>query len=184
MKKILTFGASSSKKSINRIFANYIANRINDAEVTLLDLNDFEMPIFSVDRENESGIPAEALKFKQLIEEHDAVVVSFAEHNGSYSTAFKNILDWTSRLDGPLWDNKPMFAVASSPGGRGGATVLGLALSYFPFLKANIIASFSLPSFYNNFSEKDGIINAELKIAFEEQLEKFGSHLETPQTIS
>ena len=184
MKKILAFGASSSKKSINKTFANFIANSVNDAEVTLLDLNDFEMPIFSVDRENENGIPSEAVKFKRLIEEHDAVVVSFAEHNGTYSAAYKNILDWASRLEGSLWNNKPVFAAASSPGGRGGATVLGLASNYLPFMKANLIASFSLPSFYDNFSEKNGILNAELKAAFEEQLEKFQSHLETSQTSS
>ena len=63
-KKILAFGASNSKQSINRIFANYAAHQVSEAEVNLLDLNDFEMPIYGIDRERESGIPALAHDFK------------------------------------------------------------------------------------------------------------------------
>ena len=56
-KKIIAFGASSSKYSINQKLANFAANAISNANVKLLDLNDFEMPTFNVDREKESGIP-------------------------------------------------------------------------------------------------------------------------------
>ncbi len=173
MKKILTIGASSSKKSINRQFAKFAAAQLNEVEINLIDLNDFEMSIFSVDRESENGIPERAKKFKELVNASDGIVISFAEHNGSYSTAFKNILDWSSRLERKLWNDLPMLLLATSPGGRGASSVLNLAKNYFPFIGANVISSFSLPKFYDNFSEEEGIKDAELKAEFETQLAKF-----------
>ena len=136
MKKILTIGASSSKSSINTQLAQYTASKLIDAEVNLIDLNDYEMPIYSIDRENESGIHDLAKKFGELVSGSDGIVISFAEHNGSYSTAFKNVLDWGSRLKEKIWNEKPMFLLATSPGGRGGSTVLNSAGTYFPFMGA------------------------------------------------
>lgn len=173
MKKILAFGASSSTKSINKKLATHTASQIKDAEVNLIDLNDFEMPLFSVDKQAKDGIHEKAMHFKKLIEESDAVVISFAEHNGSYSAVFKNLLDWASRLEGKLWMNKPMFLLATSPGGRGAKTVLGLAETYFPYLGGQVVASFSLPSFTQNFSEEEGIMNKDLSTGFLKQLDLF-----------
>ena len=113
-KKIIAFGASNSKKSINKTFANYAANQLENAEVILLDLNDFEMPIFSVDKEKADGIPEPAQVFKKHILEADGILISFAEHNGSYSSIFKNTLDWTSRIEGKIWEGKSMFLMATS----------------------------------------------------------------------
>ena len=97
--KILAFGASNSKTSINKQFATYASNQIEKAEVILLDLNDFEMPIYSIDKEKENGIPDLAKEFKQYIKDCDGIIISFAEHNGAYTAAFKNIFDWISRIE-------------------------------------------------------------------------------------
>jgi NAD(P)H-dependent FMN reductase len=40
------FGASSSKDSINKQLAAYAAGLFENASVEILDLNDYEMPIF------------------------------------------------------------------------------------------------------------------------------------------
>jgi NAD(P)H-dependent FMN reductase len=172
-KKILAIGASSSTNSINRTLANYVANLVEDATVTALDLNDYEMTIYSIDKENGDGIPEQASKFKRQIETHDGIVLSLAEHNGSYSAAFKNVLDWSSRLEGPLWANTPMFLMSTSPGKRGGATVLQIAMTYLPRMTAQIVAHFSLPSFRLNFSEEDGIIDEDLNKEFMAQFQAF-----------
>ena len=71
MSKILAFGASSSKKSINKRLAVYVAHRVPNADVNVLDLNDYEMPIYSIDRENEDGIPDLAHKFKEQFKNSD-----------------------------------------------------------------------------------------------------------------
>jgi len=69
MNKIIAFGASSSKNSINKKLASFVANKITTQEVIILDLNDFEMPIYSEDRHAEEGIPQKALEFKKIINE-------------------------------------------------------------------------------------------------------------------
>lgn len=171
MKKILAFGASSSKHSINKQLATFAA-RQSGFLCDIIDLNDFEMPIFSVDLEEKQGIPEQAVTFKKLVNAADGIIISFAEHNGSYSVAFKNIMDWASRIEKSRWSNKPMFLMATSPGGRGGANVLNHALDYFPFMDANITSSFSLPSFYDNFKD-EAIVNEELQKTFQLELEKF-----------
>lgn len=177
-KNIIAFGASNSKKSINKIFSNYTAHQIPAASVTLLDLNDFEMPIYSIDRERESGIPERAKSFKKEIENSDGIVISFAEHNGSYTAAFKNIFDWISRLEGSTWDNKPMLLLSTSPGGRGGKTVLEAATKNYSFMNKSEISSFSLPSFKANFDNEKGITDSELNASFKIILEQFNATLQ------
>lgn len=177
MKKLVAFGASSSKQSINKVFANFAAQQVSNAQVNLLDLNDFEMPIYSVDREQENGVHPLAIQFKEELKKADGIVISFAEHNGAYTTAFKNIFDWISRIDQNVWFNRPMFLLATSPGARGGQTVLDIAVNKFKFMNNNTIVNFSLPSFHQNFSEEDGIKEAALAQAFSEQLQAFEATL-------
>lgn len=176
MKSILALGASSSKESINRQLAKFAASKVSDAKVTLLDLNDFEMPLFSVDTETELGSPDAAQRFKEHILNADGIIISFAEHNGSYSAAFKNLIDWTSRIEGKLWEDKTLFLMATSPGGRGAQTVLSSASSAYPHMGGNVAAHYSLPLFNTNFI--DGvIIDGELKNEFNKQLEAFTSSI-------
>lgn len=151
---ILSFGASTSSSSINRQLANYTASLVSGAKVTELDLRDYSLPIYSSDEEETNGIPADAQRFLDAIRAHDAIVISLAEHNGSYSAAFKNLYDWTSRIETKLWSGKPMILLSSSPGPRGGATVLSAAEATFPRMGADLKASLSFPSFYDNFAEE------------------------------
>jgi chromate reductase len=162
MKKIIAFGASSSKTSINKTLATYVAGQFENTSVEVLDLNDYEMPIFSTDKETESGIPQLAKDFYNKLGSADLLVISFAEHNGAYSTAFKNIFDWTSRIHSETFQNKQTLIMATSPGARGGSSVLEIAKNRFPFQGAVVKGSFSLPNFNENFDEKDGITNEDL----------------------
>ena len=170
MKKIIAFAGSSSKASINKQLATYAGNLLNDNEVRVLDLNDYELPLYSIDLENENGIPENAKEFLEELQSSDGIILSLAEHNGAYSAAFKNLFDWMSRIDGKLLKDIPMLLMAASPGGRGGASVLEVAKGRFPYMGGNIVSSFSLPSFYDNFKEgkiSDESLNAKLKEAVE-----------------
>ena len=170
MNNIVAFGASNSAQSINKQLAYWAAKQVKQSSVTFLDLNDFEMPIFSIDREQEQGVPEEAKGFKAAIQKADGLIISFAEYNGSYSSAFKNIFDWVSRLEKPIWSNKPMWLLATSPGPRGGGGVLGTATNSFPYQGGEVVGSFSLPSFGQNFNVDEGIIEPSLLSSFYEQL--------------
>ncbi len=172
MKKIIAIGASNSKESINKKLAIYAANKVENSETIIVDLNDFETPIYGIDYETEHGIPEIAQELNKLIASADGIVISMAEHNGSYSVAFKSIFDWLSRIDKYVWKNKPMLLLATSPGERGGKTVLDTAKKTFPRMGATIITDFSLPSFYDNFSE-NGITNEELNTELSNKINAF-----------
>lgn len=174
MKQLIAFAGSNSKNSINKQLAVYAASLVNGAEVKVLDLNDYELPIYGIDYEMEHGIPDNAQQFLNQIKSADGIVLSLAEHNGAYASVFKNIFDWMSRIDGKLWSNKPMLLMATSPGGRGGVTALEIAKGRFPYMGGNIVAEFSLPSFGQHFfggKITDDTLNTAL-VAQVKQLEK------------
>ncbi|PBJ12377.1 NADPH-dependent FMN reductase [Flavobacterium sp. ACN6] len=161
--KIVAFGGSNSQHSINKRLATYASSLFENAAVEVLDLNDFEMPLFSVDTEKEIGQHELAKAFLDKLGSADVLVVSLAENNNNYSTAFKNIFDWSSRINKEVFQKKPMLLMATSPGTRGGASVLEIARNALPRYGAEIKASFSLPAFNANFDlEKNQISNAEL----------------------
>jgi len=172
--KLLAFAASSSKKSINKQLVTYAASLVVGAEVEILDLNDYELPLFSVDREAELGKPALALAFLEKIAGSDALLISFAEHNGAYSAAYKNLFDWCSRANPKVFQGKVMVLLSTSPGGRGGASVLAAATTSAPFFGGQLKASLSVPKFYENFDVgKQELKNADLQ----QQLLAVLSHL-------
>jgi chromate reductase len=167
--RIVAFAASSSSRSINRQLVTYAAGLVKGFEVEILDLNDFELPLFSVDREDELGQPELARAFLETISSCAGVIISFAEHNGSYSAAYKNIYDWASRIKPKVYQDKPMLLLATSPGGRGGKSVLELASNQIPRFGGNVIASISVPSFAENFDSNQGtVINTEIAAEIEQ----------------
>ncbi|AWG23151.1 NADPH-dependent FMN reductase [Flavobacterium faecale] len=157
--KIIAFAASSSKNSINKKLATYAASLFDNAQVEVLDLNDFEMPNFSVDVEVQIGQHQMAQAFLNKIASADVLVVSMAEHNGNYSATFKNIFDWCTRIQKEVFQHKPMLLMATSPGGRGGASVLEIAKAAFPRFGTELKGVFSLPNFNDNFNEENGVIS-------------------------
>ena len=172
--KIIAFGGSPSKNSINKKLATYAAHLFENAQVEVLDLNDYEMPLFSVDTEKEIGQHSLAKSFLDKIASADILVVSLAENNGNYSSAFKNIYDWCSRINGKVFQEKPMLLLATSPGARGGISVLEIAENAFPRYGAIIKATFSLPNFNDNFDvEKGKISNEELDNQLREMVKEF-----------
>jgi len=172
MKNVIAFAGSNSKNSINKQLVIYASSLVKNVNVRVLDLNDFDLPLYGIDYETEHGIPDTAKQFLEIIKSSDGIVLSLAEHNGAYSSAFKNLFDWMSRIDDKFWNEKPMLLMATSPGGRGGATVLGIAKGRFPYMGGNIIANFSLPSFGQNFSES-GILDDVLKQNFDLAISNF-----------
>lgn len=147
--KIIAFGASTSKKSINKSLATFAASLATKAQVEVLDLNDFEIPLFSQDAEEEIGQPKAAQDFLNKIKSADAVIISFAEHNGSYTAAYKNLFDWASRIDLKVYQNKPSLFLATSGGAGGAGSVLASAKTSASFFGADLREVLSVPSFYD-----------------------------------
>ena len=173
--KVTCFAASSSRNSINKQLVTYAAGLVEGADVEILDINDFELPLFSVDREAELGQPQLAQDFLDKIQGSDALIIAFAEHNGCYSAAYKNLYDWASRIEAKVYKDKRIVLLATSPGGRGGQSVLDLALAQIPRFGGEIRGCVSMPMFYDNFDSDLGIvknsgIDAEIKGAIKRLL--------------
>ena len=157
--KLLAFAGSSSKHSINKQLATYAASLFKNVETEILDLNDYELPLFSVDREKLIGQPPIARVFLDKIESADVLVISVAEHNAGLTSAFKNICDWASRQKKLVYDNKPLLLMSTSPGKHGGKNALEAAKISLAWYGGNIRATFSLPSFEENFDKSAGTIS-------------------------
>jgi NAD(P)H-dependent FMN reductase len=182
--KILAIAGSNSDLSINKQLVTYATTLFENAEVEIVDMNDFEMPIYKHQKEVENGVPQEAKDLAAKIDSADVLLISLSEHNGTYSTAFKNVFDWTSRIkERAVWNEVPMLLMATAPGARGGLGVLEAAEKRFPLHGGNIVDTFTLPFFNDNFDksaqkisneEKDSELRAKIQkiSAIESILEK------------
>lgn len=176
-KKVFVIGGSNSKNSINKKFAVAAANKLVSAEAVVIDLNDYVMPLYGIDEETDNGIALKATELFQEFQSADGFILSLAEHNGSYSVAFKNMLDWLSRIEGNMWLEKPMLLLSTSPGGRGGISVLEAGKTRFPRMGAKITGSMALPSFFDNYSDDQGITNEDLDDLLTDLVEAFEKQL-------
>jgi len=169
--KIVAFAGSNSRESINKILVEYATKQFNGAEVEILDLNDYEMPMFSVDREKHEGIPTLALRLAEKIDAADLLIISLAEHNSSYTVAFKNVFDWISRIkDRKHFGEKPVFLLATATGPGGGRHVVAAFEARSKASGANILQSFYLPKFKETFDIEKGILDEEKFAEFQEKL--------------
>lgn len=174
--KVLSIAATNHKDSMNKKLITYatkfLKKDINpSAETEIIDLIDYELPLYRQDREEEGGIPDKAKEFYQKIGAADAVIISFAEHNGSYTAVYKNLFDWVSRIDQKVYQDKPVIIMAASPGGRGGAGVLGTVEQVAPFFGMDIKGKISVPTFQDNFDfEQNEITNDDIKKQMQDTL--------------
>lgn len=126
--KILAFAGSTRTGSYNKKLIRVAAEaaRAAGAEVTLIDLRDFPMPLFDGDLEDAEGLPENAKKLKALFRAHDALMISAPEYNSSITGVLKNTIDWVSRQETD--DEPPLVAyrgkaaalLSASPGALGG----------------------------------------------------------------
>ena len=173
--KILAFAGSNSAQSINKKLVSSVSKYYKEPDdlIEILDLNDYELPLYSVDRERESGVPTAALAFADKINQADFILISLAENNGNYNASYKNLMDWISRIpQQKIFAGKPVFVMATSPGKRGGQSVLDIAIKRMPFDGAEVIESFSLPEFHHNFEEGKGLTNMVLRSQLEAKVRK------------
>ncbi|WP_394150537.1 NADPH-dependent FMN reductase [Vibrio maritimus] len=154
--KVIAFGASTSSTSINKALATYAAGLIEGADVEVLDLAQFDVPLFSEDKEKEIGQAEGAKAFLEAIQRADALVISFAEHNGHHPAAYKNLFDWATRIDREVFKGIPALYLATSPGPGGASNVLAAATNSAPYFGGNVKASVSVPSFYDVFDLEAG----------------------------
>ena len=166
-KKILAFAGSNHAKSINHQLVAFTAGLLEDYEVQLLDIRAWDVPMYSINLDPDQT-PEQITELIALIQEADGILLASPEHNGGMPAFLKNILDWLSRRSKKVFTDKTVFLLSTSPGAKGGATNLKNLIGALPYQGATIAATFSLPSFYDNF--QNGQVQGELLGQLEEQV--------------
>lgn len=125
--RILAFAGSTRKDSLNKKLVRIAASgaRAAGADVTIIDLKDFPLPLFDEDLEAAQGSPDAARELKRLMIDHDGFLISAPEYNSSLSAVLKNAIDWASRpapQEAPLiaFRGKVAALMSASPGALGG----------------------------------------------------------------
>ncbi len=99
MARVLVFAGSARRDSLNKKLARVAAEHARAAggEVTLVDLDDYPMPVYHGDLESAEGMPENARKLREIFIAHDALLIVSPENNRSVSSLLKNTIDWLSR---------------------------------------------------------------------------------------
>ena len=125
--RILAFAGSTRRESFNKKLVESAAKGAREmgAQVTLIDLKDFPLPVFDQDWEAEQGMPDNGVNLKKLFIDHDGLLIASPEYNSSITAVLKNAIDWVSR---PAPGEPPLVAfrgkvatlMSASPGPLGG----------------------------------------------------------------
>jgi NAD(P)H-dependent FMN reductase len=180
--RILAFGGSLRRDSFNQKLAAVAAAgaRAAGAEVTLIALRDYPLPVFDQDLEDAEGLPATAKKLKQLFREHHGLIIASPEYNSSITAALKNAIDWVSRAE---TDDEPSLVAltgktavlcAASPGALGGLRGLVTVRSILGNLGVTVLPDQVAVSKAHEAFKPDGSLADEKQAA---RVKKLGTQL-------
>jgi len=178
--KLLAFAGSVRKDSLNKKLLAIACDiaRKKGAEVKVVDIADFEMPLYSGDIEDKQGIPTAANKLKDLFNNVDGVIISAPEYNFSVSGVLKNAIDWTSRIKPQPFKQKYMLLMSASPsmvGGNRGLWSLRIPLEALgAFVYPDM---FSLAVAHEAFDAAGGLKDANLSSLLKSNVESFVDHI-------
>ena len=162
MGKILAFSGSNSKNSINQKLIRLTSELIEEHEVEVIDLRDYDAPLYGIDLEIENGIPSSMKALSEKMSAVDGYIISTPEHNGSMSALLKNTIDWLSRFEQKTFQNKPTVFMSASPGPRGGISALSHLVDVMPYRGAEVVGHYALGSFGEHYV--DGSLDDESQV--------------------
>lgn len=160
--KILAFAGSLRENSYNkRVLKTAIEGaRGAGAEVTYLDLRDFPLPIYNADDQAENGFPENALRFQEILNAHDGLLIASPEYNGTIPGGMKNAIDWASRQSDKfktieVFKGKVAAIITASPGSFGGIRCLSHLRGMLSIMQVNVLPSEIAVSFVGKMFEGD-----------------------------
>lgn len=177
MNTVLAFAGSNSSTSINFKLVEYTISCIVHQDVKLVNMAHFPFPMYSEDEEKTNGFPAALVEFGKNIKDSRGLIISVNEHNSNPSAYFKNLIDWLSRWDKKFLESKKVLLMATSPGKRGATSSHEIVKNTLPRFGAEIIATFTLPSFNDNFERGKGILDVDLSKAHQRAVDLFLSKI-------
>ena len=172
--KVIAFAGSNSSQSINKQLVE-LASKLIDLNVEVLDLNNYDIPTYSIDIEK-NGFPEGVTDFYETLKNADIILISLAEHNAGYTAVFKSYIDWCTRINYKFLTDKKLFVMSTSPGGYAGKNAREAGVFLLEKLGGEIIELYSLPKFSENFNDGD-ITNPVLKNELVQKINSFKSKI-------
>ena len=165
--KILALAGSTRSDSLNKRLIEAVAALADpaSAEVEVIDLRDYPLPLYDGDLEDAEGVPDNAMALKEKFLAADALLISTPEYNTSLPAVLKNAIDWISRpVDGVPWlseiRGQVLGAMSASPGSTGGMQALGHLRQMFSNLGAYVVPGFTAcPNAAGAFDEQGNFVN-------------------------
>lgn len=159
--RILAFSGSARRESLNRKLLAVTVEAVRGAggEVTLIDLNDYALPLYHGDLEDAEGMPANATKLIALIVQHPALLIASPEYNSMITPLLKNTIDWCTRADDNPFIGKVAAVVSASPGALGGVRSLKMAQQLLQHLGAHIVPGNTMLPHADKAFDAEGKLN-------------------------
>ncbi len=155
----IAFSASNNRQSINHQLVSYVAGMIEGAEI--IRLTDYQVPIYSIDLDQEQGIPQATQDLDAKLQTADKVIIAVPEYNGNMSGFFKNQIDWISRQNREFLQDKDVLLLTAVPA-QGGDTVMNIMKHTLPFFGAKIVDGLVVKNFHQVFQDGE-IVDNEVK---------------------
>jgi len=170
MKNIIAFSGSNNPNSINQqlihIVSNYVEeNNINESmkvNVEVLNIRDYPAEMYGMEEEA-NGFPPSMQALCSKMQSADGFIISSPEHNGSIPAVLKNTMDWLSRMEGKIYNGKPLVLLSTSPGVRGGASVLQHLLNITPYHGAKVIGGHGVGTFHDKVVDNNLVAGEDRK---------------------
>jgi chromate reductase len=177
--KVLAFAGSTREDSYNKKLIQEAANIASsmDAEVTVIDLKDFPMPLYDADLEKRSGLPENAKKLRNLMLQSSVIFIASPEYNHSIPAVLKNALDWASRgEDGKsskaAFQGKKIAIMSASPGKNGGRKGLVHLRDVIEDMRGDLVQpQVSVANAAQAFNERGQLTSDALKIELTQEIE-------------
>jgi NAD(P)H-dependent FMN reductase len=184
MPKIIAIAGSYRENSYNKRVLAIAADGAREAgaEVTVIDLRDFPMPILNMDDVDANGFDDNAARFQDILNEHNGILIASPEYNGSIPGGLKNAIDWASRQSdkykmNEVFRGKVAAMITASPGSFGGIRCLNTLRGVFSILGVNVLPSEIAVGFVGQKFEGDSLEMTDDKM--KAILKKLGTELVT-----
>lgn len=171
--KVVALAGSLRTDSVNKKLireAAAIAKELG-ANVTLIDLKDYPLPLYDADIEESPGMPENGKQLRKLLKETQVIMISSPEYNASVPGNLKNFIDWMSRKEdkGPSRDafkGKKVLLMSASPSSLGGTRALADLRPIIDDIGGNgtvLPIQLSIPDAYNAFDAEGHLKNPQQK---------------------
>lgn len=172
--KLLAFSGSTRKDSLNSKLINEIARlaKMLSIHVTVIHLEDYPLPFFDQDLEKKIIVPDNIKLLRELIVEHDVIVISSPEYNSSVSAVLKNTIDWLSR-DHKFMKARRALLYSTSPSSYGGMRGLKHLTDILNNIGVKILDQFSVANGFSAFDNKGELVDPSHQNTILEHLKLF-----------